>query len=184
MYENRFHKATTKEPIRKLREAIIEVYKEVMRLLAYAGSYLQKNGAQRFMEALLNPGKGAGLFKDLSEAEERLDRGVQDCNLELSEDMMSLLEKFNAPLQSIHDKTVKMYERGEEKDIIEALEFISRVPFGTEHEDRQMRRAEGTCKWLLEHSEFRNWEASSPSSLLWLEGPSLFALFYCRRDNS
>ncbi|PHH90729.1 hypothetical protein CDD83_2834 [Cordyceps sp. RAO-2017] len=50
------------------------------------------------------------------------------------------------------------------------LNEISPVQFGVQHQSRREARTPETCEWLLQHEVFREWEESSSSSILWLQG--------------
>ncbi|KAI1172055.1 ankyrin repeat-containing domain protein [Nemania sp. FL0916] len=52
----------------------------------------------------------------------------------------------------------------------ELLKWISPIPYGEHHQRINRNRTHGTCEWLLSHPEFRKWNESNSSMILWLQG--------------
>ncbi|RYP57916.1 hypothetical protein DL770_010551 [Monosporascus sp. CRB-9-2] len=53
---------------------------------------------------------------------------------------------------------------------LKILEWISPIPYGKHHNTVKEARTSGTCEWLLQHERFREWEDTTSSVILWLQG--------------
>ena len=62
------------------------------------------------------------------------------------------------------------FERVDDAECREILEWVSRVPYGKHHDLVKDIRTSGTCEWLLEHKKFGEWESAASSVVLWLQG--------------
>jgi hypothetical protein len=50
---------------------------------------------------------------------------------------------------------------------VKCMQALRTSPY-EKFKDRNSSRLDGTCKWVLDHSNFENWKDSSFSSLLWI----------------
>lgn len=157
-----------------LRGTLIDVYQKSIELLAHTAGQLNSGGGKRFIDALKNPGEGDGLVQDLFKAEQKLGLAVQACEAEHSQianaKNRELLERLHEPLRYVHEGVSALLQDMEQRDILEALDFISKVDIARQHDERTKLRIEGTCEWLLQDPEFERWESSDSSSILWLKG--------------
>ncbi|OBS29493.1 hypothetical protein FPOA_03430 [Fusarium poae] len=157
-----------------LRNALIEAYKQALKLLVHAADHFQKGKGKRFVDALMNPKQGETLVNDLTKADENLSRAVQASESEHRQmdnaETRRCLERLNGPLRYIDDKVGAMLQHIEQSTLYDALMSISDVDVAGQHEMRTFKRTKGTCEWLLEHEKFHCWEDSYDSSILWLKG--------------
>ena len=58
----------------------------------------------------------------------------------------------------------------DDKERLEILDWISPIPYRKHHETIQEARTQDTCEWLLRREEFRKWNNSISSVVLWLQG--------------
>lgn len=160
-----------------LRDALLAVYKEVIKLLVYTGDYLSKIGAERFFEALKHPGKGEEFLKSLTDAENRLNSDTQACIAVDLEQTSDRIQQLQIPLRLINGRISEIHDYVIEKDLSFALNYISSIETGKQHERRCENRLQGTGEWLFEHKSFQEWESSGSSSFLWLTGQGILLAF-------
>ncbi|KAM5352937.1 hypothetical protein ACJ41O_005659 [Fusarium nematophilum] len=142
---------TTKESdisIEGLRGALIDVYQKGLELLAHAADQLTSGGGKRFLQALGNPGEG-----DVDNAKNQ-----------------ELLQQLREPLRYVDHGVCSLLEGMEQANLLRTLNFISSINVGEQHATRAKGRTDGTCEWLFNNSRFLDWENSSASSILWLNG--------------
>ncbi len=75
------------------------------------------------------------------------------------------------------------FERMDDDECRRILQWVSSVPFGKHHDLVNETRTSGTCEWLLDHKKFTEWECSSSSVILWLQGirrSSFLSLIYLK----
>ncbi|RYP07284.1 hypothetical protein DL764_002599 [Monosporascus ibericus] len=81
---------------------------------------------------------------------------IQDLNK--SRDMLSTSLMIDQTALLLDDERLKI------------LEWISPIPYGKHHSTVKKARTSGTCEWLLQHERFREWEDTTSSVILWLQG--------------
>ena len=60
--------------------------------------------------------------------------------------------------------------RPSETERIAILKWFSVVPYQSHHDLASEGRVSGTGQWLFQRKEFRHWEQSEKSEILWLHG--------------
>lgn len=84
----------------------------------------------------------------------------------------SILRSYTAKLS---DKTSRILEHVSIAAQCEILDWLSTVATSEIHgkyHDSGTKRIEGTCNWVIEDAEFRQWHKCETSALLWLNGDS------------
>lgn len=153
-----------------LQIALVDCYKKVLELLAHASTRLKQGQWKQFLQALLLPGQGEELVSTLSKCEDQLANAAQTCDSTTSKEHLKLLQNLDEPIRLVKDDVTRLLEHVEDNKMREVLRDISSIPFGEHHEGKRETRTPGTCEWLLKHPKFAEWEASSCSSILWLQG--------------
>ncbi|GKU10778.1 hypothetical protein FLAG1_11572 [Fusarium langsethiae] len=87
-------------------------------------------------------------------------------NQEVQERLQSLQER----ICYLDSGVSKILGNIEVRTMREALNYIRDIHFGNQHLERTKTRTEGSGKWLLKDEVFCEWENTSSSALLWLEG--------------
>ncbi|KAF3063054.1 hypothetical protein CFAM422_010404 [Trichoderma lentiforme] len=153
-----------------LRDALVELYKGLMELLAYAFVRLNEGQGKQFLRALVSGGEGAKLILTLTEQERKVSMAAQGCGAVASQEHQTLLKSLDEPMKNVENTVKKLLQKIEDRVLEEALEYISTIPIGEHQQEKREVRTLGTCEWLLNHSRFIEWERSSYSSTLWLQG--------------
>jgi len=160
--------------VENLRSALVELYSGSLNLLANLRELLSKNTAERTVYAILHPSKTADLFSNLAELETKLGYEVQACeggrSATADTRLTDLLTRLDAPLTRVDEKVRALLEHVDEMERRRILKWISPIPFGKHHNEIKEFRTSGTCEWLLRHDRFREWEQTSSSVILWLQG--------------
>lgn len=168
---------TPTNALKMLHEALIATYKATLMLLSKAAGLLDKNIMKRTVYSILHPDeikKEAG--SDFADLETRLAWDVQAAEAQRSArsntDVIRRLEILNSPVVRIDERVASMLEKVEAEEEQEILDWISSVPHSGHHDTVVENRMDDTCGWLLRHRKFREWEISSGSCLMWLQGTS------------
>ncbi|KAK1238154.1 hypothetical protein MKX08_002733 [Trichoderma sp. CBMAI-0020] len=168
-----------------LRNALINAYQKALELLDYAGTQLKDGVAvRRFFEALWDPQKAKDKLKELQEAENSLQEVVTACDVKKkdlqNEKSLRLLKRLDKPLRYIDEKVTKMLTNLEDYELSTTLNIICKIHVGNQHRSMTSKRTQGTGEWLSQRKEFREWEDSSSSNILWLTGKDRYRV----NDNS
>ncbi|KAI1314158.1 hypothetical protein F5Y03DRAFT_389634 [Xylaria venustula] len=155
-----------------LKTAIVQTYAKAQFFLSFAVE--QQHGKLRLAAAIFKVGDAESHIDKLSKREKELSRASETCerhcnlsNRSAVQELLRLKEDFSKIFQN---QINQLMDRIDDRDRIELLEWISRIPYGEHHERVKEARTRDTCEWLLRHDRFRKWEASSFSTVLWLQG--------------
>ncbi|KAJ6035890.1 NACHT nucleoside triphosphatase [Penicillium herquei] len=158
--------------LQALHDALIAVYKAVLELLLCAKHSLSQSTLKQFMRSILSPSDG--LFSSVESEEAKLREIVQSCDLQRSADVDRMLLKelhvIQAPIARIDFRIEACFQKMDKMESLALLEWISNEPFTTYHESIKEKRTKNTGEWFLQHQDFRQWEDSSSSAVLWLRG--------------
>lgn len=153
-----------------LQDALVDLYKGLMELLAHAFVRLNEGQGKQFLRALVSGGEGAKLVSALTEQERKVSMAAQGCGAVASQEHQTLLKNLDEPLKNVENTVKKLLQKVEDGTVEQALEYISTIPIGEHQQEKREARTPRTCEWLLNHSRFIEWEGSSYSSMLWLQG--------------
>lgn len=145
-----------------LQDALVDLYKALMELLAHASTRLHEGQGKQFLRALISGGEGAKLVSALAKQERNVSMAAQGCGAAALQEHQKLLQNLDEPVK-------KLLEMIQDDRLQQALDYISIIPIGEHQLEKQEARTPETCEWLLNHSGFLKWEESG-SSILWLQG--------------
>ncbi|KAL7932068.1 hypothetical protein V8C35DRAFT_308389 [Trichoderma chlorosporum] len=155
---------------KNLQDALVDLYKVLMELLAHAFTRLSEGQGKQFLRALVSSGESVKVISALAEQERNVLMAVQGCGAVASQEHQKVLKNLDKPLRNANDTVKKLLEKIENGTLEEALEYISTIPIGEHQQEKRDSRTPTTCEWLLNHAKYLEWEQSSCSSILWLQG--------------
>ncbi|KAL7790509.1 hypothetical protein V8C43DRAFT_284753 [Trichoderma afarasin] len=153
-----------------LKDALVDLYKGLMELLAHAFLRLNEGQGKQFLRALVSGGEGGKLVSALTEQERKVSMAAQGCGAVASQEHQTLLKNLDEPLKNMENTVKKLLQKVEDGTLEQALEYISTIPIGEHQQEKREARTPRTCEWLLNHSRFIEWKTSNSSSMLWLQG--------------
>ncbi|KAL7811590.1 hypothetical protein V8C26DRAFT_408415 [Trichoderma gracile] len=153
-----------------LQDALVDLYKSLLELLAHAFTRLNEGQGKQILRALVSGGQGAKLISQLGEQEHKVSITAHACGAVASQEHQRLLKSLDEPLRNVGDTVKKLGDKIDKSAMIEALEYISKIPIGEHQQEKRDSRTPTTCNWLLKHPKFLEWEGSDCSSTLWLQG--------------
>ncbi|KAK4867436.1 hypothetical protein LT330_000946 [Penicillium expansum] len=173
VYESVYHRDQLPEDmLQALHDALIAVYKTLLELLLHTKDLLSQSTFKQFMRSIVSPSDG--LFSSVSSQEAKLRETVQSCEIRRSADvdgtLLRELHAIQAPVARIDFRIEACFQKMDKRDSLALLEWISNEPYTTYHESVKERRTDNIGEWLLRHQDFREWEDSSSSAVLWLRG--------------
>jgi hypothetical protein len=81
-----------------------------------------------------------------------------------------LIEILKEPILRTDQKVLSLLEKVDEKERLDVLDWTSKVLYGLNHQTVKEKRTTNTCEWLLDHSQYQEWQDTSVSMILWLCG--------------
>ncbi|PTB51226.1 hypothetical protein M431DRAFT_540134 [Trichoderma harzianum CBS 226.95] len=189
IYEAIYNAAITDErAIKNLYDALLDVYKTALELLASSDTLFDSGIARRTLKAVLRPEDAAGNVNDLYKKEQQFIIEVQACEVSRSvisskqandslKELKKQLDQLSTPLLRMDKGVATLLEKLEENEFDELMYFISSEMFGKSHAAVTDARIEHTGDWILVNRDFRAWqEISSSSAVLCLKGTGEFSL--------
>ncbi|UKZ83829.1 hypothetical protein TrVFT333_011642 [Trichoderma virens FT-333] len=183
IYETLYKAGTTdEEAIENLHDALFNVYKAALELLAISDTLIDSGIARRTLEAILKPDGDIGKVNDLFKKEQQLGVEVQACENSRSslsskqtndgiEALKKQLNQLSSPLPRIDKGVARLLAKIEQRELHELIQFISSEMFGKSHAAVTEARIEHTGDWLLASRDFRAWQdVPSSSAVLCLKG--------------
>ncbi|KAI9655980.1 MAG: hypothetical protein M1821_005041 [Bathelium mastoideum] len=160
----------------ELESLLVDLYKEVLIFLAKARKYFRTPTRVRLLKSAFQSTED-GQLRNIDASEARVLRFIKlvDTELQLGiakevNSVHHLLQTLEAPIARLVDQAFLFEKTLNERKYLDILRWISSVPYARHHERHSEGRLPGTAKWLLQHSEYRSWMASSSSSALLLHG--------------
>jgi ankyrin repeat protein len=158
----RLYVATTSVLHKQLCEALVKTYAVVLHLLARAVKFFDELAVARLMKAPFRSLHEEDM-KDILAAEAEV---LKIAGLIDSERVLNL----ETQVLRLADFTIASKRTVEEQEYLDILSWLSRVPYSRHLASHRDTRLPGTGKWLVHHTNFRDWEATSSCSSLLLHG--------------
>ncbi|KAL6690771.1 hypothetical protein J3F84DRAFT_398058 [Trichoderma pleuroticola] len=121
-----------------LQDALVDLYKGLMELLAHAFIRLNEGQGKQFLRALVSGGEGAKLVSALTEEELKVSMAAQGCGAVASQEHQTLLKNLDEPIKNVEDTVKKLLQKVEHGILEQALEYISAVPIGEHQQEKHL----------------------------------------------
>ena len=132
---------------------MIALYVALLTFLAYANKLYSKSTPERALRSVIFTNKVANLISQWDTLEQR-----------------AYIEASNSGFILTSAHLSALSERYENKQLVEAIAWISNVPFEENHNTARQGRVDETGEWLLQHRSYLRWRRSRSSAILWLHG--------------
>jgi ankyrin repeat domain-containing protein 50 len=166
--------STMEHALENLRSVLVDLYSASLMLLANSAELFSKNTAARTVYAILHPGEAADGASNLERLEIKLGDEVQACesgrSAAVDARLMTMLHKLDEPLTRVDERVFTLLQSVDKNEHREILEWISPIPYREHHNTVKDARTSDTCEWLIKDEKFRQWNDTSSSVILWLQG--------------
>jgi hypothetical protein len=169
-----------------LENNLVRMYAVILRFLATAMPLFAKTTAARAVHAFLHPAEVERFVAECEGLEPSLEADASNCERVLqrsaraaqTQQLQALQAALRQPLMRTDARVGALLDSFSEAETRAILQWVSRIPYASNHIAAKEGRTKGTAEWILRHSTFRTWRESSASMLLWLHGIRKFVLFY------
>ncbi|KAJ5395554.1 uncharacterized protein N7487_009857 [Penicillium crustosum] len=156
-----------------LQLALTEFYTIILRFLAQAAHVYEKSSLQRAFTAFWSPDDIQALENQCRELETRAEIEAQNCDRSASSEARKLL--LELPMMkdltdSISSTVTAIWKTLQEKEAGKILKWISEIPYEDHHKTIRKGRTANTGGWIFNHGQYKKWESSKRSTILWLHG--------------
>ncbi|KAK3369442.1 hypothetical protein B0T24DRAFT_632595 [Lasiosphaeria ovina] len=139
----------------KFEDRIVDVYKALFLYMMAVNDYLQQSGWSRSAHATVSADD-----RDVSAKKKEVERVGKEVDKYISHIVQEKYAKR---------RVEEIVERIDAREQLEILDWISKMPYGSNHITVKEARTQDTCDWLLQCEEFGEWSNGS-SVILWLQG--------------
>ncbi|KAK7575405.1 hypothetical protein V3481_017365 [Fusarium oxysporum f. sp. vasinfectum] len=159
----------------KLRDALVQLYVNVLTYLARARKYFQTSTAKRVLKsASLQASDLEESFGVIVEARRKVDICFDLVSkkeqLNGQQRVEKLMLDFQAPLLRWSDGLTRVTDHLDKTKRTKILKWLSKEPYRKHHQLVKEDLIEGTGQWLLSDPIYQRWKKDSASSILWLHG--------------
>ncbi|KAK2667987.1 NWD NACHT-NTPase, N-terminal [Fusarium oxysporum f. sp. vasinfectum] len=159
----------------KLRDALVQLYVNVLTYLARARKYFQTYTAKRVLKsAFLQASDLEETFGVIAESRRKVDNYFdlvyKKEKLNGQQRVEKLMLDFQAPLLRWSDDLTRVTDHLDKTKRTKILKWLSKEPYRKHHQLVKEDLIEGTGQWLLSDPIYRRWKKDSASSILWLHG--------------
>lgn len=166
--------------------ALINLYAGLWRLLVRVGRFFERRTGARFAHGTLKPNELADLLSDIETLETEVGKVASLCKskqdfhasqnasrtVQLLEELLSIHE----PVLRIDNNVLSVLEAMEESELLAILEWTSPIKYAFHHRFISEQRTAGTCEWITQRSEYREWLSESSSVTQWVQAPGKLLL--------
>lgn len=175
VYESLYKMDTTPEQVLdNFHVALVELYAAMLRLMAVTHRLLSKHTVARAVNALFDPDEVVVHLTKCDELERRLEIEAGNCHRVCSQKadakISEWLDDLRKPISRIDENVLTLLDRMDDSERHHILYWTSSVLYGSNHDNVCSDRTSGTCEWILEHKDFKEWQQASSSTMMWLHG--------------
>jgi hypothetical protein len=161
----------------QVEDLLLELYVLVLKTLVSTGQFLQKNTPHRFLESILQPEGCPNHISELQRLESEVSAAVTVFRMQQAETrsgrVMGALEtlvSLEEPIFRLDDRVDRILKEVDRSQLRDILQWISDVRYNEPHQFVSGNRTKGTCDWVIQSPQFREWWCAASSITLWLHG--------------
>ncbi|KAK0658068.1 hypothetical protein B0T16DRAFT_71870 [Cercophora newfieldiana] len=146
-----------------LKESLVQLYEKILHYQVASYHYMTRNVLKRAIKSLV-PSTIVVIGEEIEEKEKQVEDEIA---LIWQQDSQARLNALQGSLLKIGGR-LGMLERDER---IRILDWISRdLPYGENTRLAASQPQEGTCKWIVDTPEYKQWRSCQTATLLGLQG--------------
>ncbi|KAL1851056.1 hypothetical protein Daus18300_012665 [Diaporthe australafricana] len=158
-FEGLYLRGTQSETEKKLEDALTCLYVEILTHLSIAVKFFQQRTLVRLLKSPFRS-VDEERAKAMSAREKEVDAFARLVDADI-------LRSIEAGFTRISTQTSRELSKERYNDV---LEWLAVAPYYLHHQFLAQSRLPNAGQWLLSHTEYRNWQASSAPSLLLVDG--------------
>ncbi|KAF5681469.1 putative vegetatible incompatibility het-E-1 [Fusarium denticulatum] len=139
----------------QISKAIKKSYKNILQFWAYSAKVLSKSYTRVTLSSAIRPFK-----QEIQTFREKFREDSKQVSQLLIASIA--IERAREKQERTRDEILRWIRGGEKAESFDADKDL---------EMRNMSRTEGTCTWLFERQEFKDWRDAKKNSVLWYNGP-------------
>lgn len=87
-----------------------------------------------------------------------------------TQQLLQILSDMDKPIHRMADQVADLHDGMQKEQRLIILRWLSSVPYAQHHQNIRTDRLHNSGLWMLEKPEYKVWQTTSSSSILWLHG--------------
>ncbi|CAG1994213.1 unnamed protein product [Fusarium graminearum] len=162
----------------QLSNAMARLYAKLFSFLAYCIRLLDRNSAVRMLKTFCNPTEVAAKLKEIGNLETQVTTEANVCQGTIAESAFQNMDensrdtrqKLRDMSSSFDGQMEQLWKHLNEDERCKILQWVSDIPYESDHYIARKGRVEGTGEWLMGHEVYQTWQRPDTSNLMWLNG--------------
>ncbi|KAF0640975.1 hypothetical protein FPSE5266_03283 [Fusarium pseudograminearum] len=162
----------------QLSNAMARLYAKLFSFLAYYIRLLDRNSAVRMLKTFCNPSEVAAKLKEIGNLETQVTTEANVCQGTIAESAFQNMDessrdnrqKLRDMSSRFDDQTRQLWKHLNEDERCKILQWVSDIPYESDHYIARKGRVDGTGEWLMGHEVYETWQRPDTSNLMWLNG--------------
>ncbi|KAM0541979.1 hypothetical protein ACHAO7_010177 [Fusarium culmorum] len=154
------------------------LYAKLFSFLAYYIRLLDRNSAVRMLKTFCNPSGVAAKLKEIGNLETQVTTEANVCQGTIAESAFQNMDensrdtrqKLRDMSSRFDDQTKQLWKHLNEDERCKILQWVSDIPYESDHYIAREGRVDGTGEWLMGHEVYETWQRPDTSNLMWLNG--------------
>ncbi|ESU18163.1 hypothetical protein FGSG_11438 [Fusarium graminearum PH-1] len=154
------------------------LYAKLFSFLAYCIRLLDRNSAVRMLKTFCNPTEVAAKLKEIGNLETQVTTEANVCQGTIAESAFQNMDensrdtrqKLRDMSSSFDGQMEQLWKHLNEDERCKILQWVSDIPYESDHYIARKGRVEGTGEWLMGHEVYQTWQRPDTSNLMWLNG--------------
>ncbi|KAF7562204.1 hypothetical protein G7046_g1935 [Stylonectria norvegica] len=164
--------------IQELQKSIVLTYKSILSFLASYIKLMGQNTFKRTIVATIDPKMLGDMLANLGKYEARCEVAASNCERLVSSLSRNRQDANQEQLRNMLKDHIRQFDASANRfwkklgddERCKILQWISEVPFESDHYSAAKGRVKGTGQWLLDHPTYKQWRLADSSTILWLNG--------------
>jgi ankyrin repeat domain-containing protein 50 len=167
-----------RETMQKLSDRIVQLYTKTLEFLARCIQSVNARSVASTMRAFFHPSEVADMLSVLGDIETKTTAEATLCerySIKLTadqnkEDSRQTRLQLRELMADLEKNTTTFWKKLHDDERVNILQWVSDIPYETDHYVARKGRVQGTGNWLLHHATFETWRETTTSTILWLNG--------------
>ncbi|KAF5011288.1 hypothetical protein FDECE_2588 [Fusarium decemcellulare] len=162
----------------QLSNAMARLYAKMFSFLAFYLRLLDLNTTVRTLKSFSQPGEVSEMLTEIGMYEKRVATEANVCEKvivrpvlqRIDENSQNTRTQLREMMSRFDGEMIQLWKQLNEDERCKILQWVSDIPYETDHYTARKGRVNGTGEWLLRHPVYTTWRQSDKSTLLWLNG--------------
>jgi hypothetical protein len=174
--------AALQDAKRELSDLIERLYVKILSFLARCIRAFSTDRSSSHplsvLRILLKPNEISDMITEMADTEVQVSAAATLCERYASKvvadkseaSFKRIQEELKNKMDGLEMDAAKFWNKLDEDERVTIMQWVSNIPYETDHYVARKGRVEGTGEWLLHHSTFESWRNANASTILWLYG--------------